>query len=152
MDHSCLLRLYPTHLMALSDWSVELCPLSQSKCQALHPKEEDGVRVSAFTRPGCSHPRVSIPLPSFQWCPSLCPPLSSADHGHHRDDHTHSQAQVHIQGHDSHPRDHPHSLRDMDMGGFRRRNTGSRTNTSKDDPGERKQGGWKSSLKHTHQI
>lgn len=81
-------------LTALSDWPVELRPLSQSKLQALHP-------------------------------------LSSADHCHHGDDHTHSQAQVHIQGHDSHPRDYPHSLRDMDMGGFSRRNGGSRTNMSK---------------------
>lgn len=47
-DHSCFLRLHPTHLTALSDWSVELCPLSQSKWQALHPKEEARVRVSDF--------------------------------------------------------------------------------------------------------
>lgn len=42
-----LLWLSPTHLVALSQWPVELCPLSQSKCQALYPGQEAGVRLPA---------------------------------------------------------------------------------------------------------
>lgn len=41
------LWLQPTHLGASSEWSVELCPLSLSKCQALHPREEGGARFPA---------------------------------------------------------------------------------------------------------
>lgn len=126
----------PTHLVALPERPVELSPLSQSKRQALHPGEDTGVRFRASPGLAVVTPKVS----HFNRTPSLCSPLSSADHRHHRDDHTHSQAQVHIQGHYCHPGDHPHSLKDMDMGGFPRRNTGSRTNMSKDDPGERKRG------------
>lgn len=136
--------------MALSEWPVELGPLSQSKCQALHPREEASVRVPASPGLAVVTPRVSISFPSFQLYPSLRSPLSAADHCHHRDDHAHGQAQVHIQGHYCHPRDHPHNLKDMGMGGFSRRNTGSWTNMSKDDPGERRHGRGRGLLKSIH--
>lgn len=64
-DHSYLLRLQPTHLLALSDWPVELRPLSQSKRQALHPRGEAGVRVASASPglawPGNSHPGYLSP-------------------------------------------------------------------------------------------
>lgn len=108
-------------LVALSEWPVELCPLSQSKGQALYPRQEARVRFPAWPA-GESPQALFSPLPSSQLPSSLLPPLGAADHSHHGEDHTYGQAQVHTQGYYSHPCDHPHSLQDMDGSEVPRRN------------------------------
>lgn len=103
-----------THLVALSEWPVELRPFSQSKCKALHPGQEAGVRFPAWPGWKVTPSTPLSRLPASRLPSSLLPPLGAADHGHHGEDHTYGQAQVHTQGHYSHPCDHPHSLQDMD--------------------------------------
>lgn len=48
--------------MALSEWPVELCPLGQSKCQALYPRQEAGVRFPLD--PAGESPQALCSLPS----------------------------------------------------------------------------------------
>lgn len=49
--------------MALSEWPVELSPLSKSKCQALNPGQEAGIRFPAWTGWRVTPSTLFSPLP-----------------------------------------------------------------------------------------